>query len=179
MNTEATKHSASLDASEVVELLRNIEERLAAAWVEGDRPFIEVILADDWSVTDVTGRVLKKAEVLEEAFGSKDRQIVSMRIDEISVRPFEGWAIVTGRTHAAGDYNRGVAYWEIGQMEDALKDFDSAVPANPVDPIPLVNKGDVLKRLNEYQHAVETYTQAIESKTMFPFIVIELTHTLK
>ena len=109
MNTDATKHSESFDAAEVVELLCHIEERLAAAWVEGDRSFIEQILADDWSVTDLTGRILKKAEVLEEAFGSKDRQIVSMRIDEISVRPFEAWAIVTGRTHAAGEYQGEVA----------------------------------------------------------------------
>ena len=88
MNSDATKPSESFDASEVVELLRYIEERLAAAWVEGDHSFIEQILADDWSVTDLTGRVLKKAEVMEEAFGSKDQQIVSMRIDKISVRPF-------------------------------------------------------------------------------------------
>ena len=87
MHPEDTKHSESFDAPEVVELLRHIEERLAAAWVEGDRLFIEQVLADDWSVTDLTGRVLKKAEMLEEAFGSKDRQVVSMRIDEISVRP--------------------------------------------------------------------------------------------
>ncbi|HKO41934.1 MAG TPA: nuclear transport factor 2 family protein [Pyrinomonadaceae bacterium] len=109
MNSDSAKNSESLDDSEVVELLRHLEERLAAAWVEGDRTFIEQVLADDWRVTDLTGRVLKKAEVLEEVFGSKDRQIVSMRIDEISVRPFETWAIVTGRTHAAGEYQGEVA----------------------------------------------------------------------
>ena len=109
MNSDATKPSESFNASEVVDLLRHIEERLAAAWVEGDSSFIEQILADDWSVTDLTGGVLKKAEVLEEVFGSQDRKIVSMRIDEISVRPFETWAIVTGRTHAAGEYQGEVA----------------------------------------------------------------------
>lgn len=98
------KMLADVEASEVTELLRDLEESLATAWVKGDRSFIEQILADDWSVTDLTGRVLKKAEVLEEAFGSKDRQIVSMRIDEIKVRPFGDWAIVTGRTEAAGQY---------------------------------------------------------------------------
>ena len=103
------KMLADVEASEVTELLRDIEERLAIAWVKGDRSFIEQILADDWSVTDLTGRVLKKAEVLEEAFGSKDRQIVSMRIDEINVRPFGDWAIVTGRTQAAGKYRGEVA----------------------------------------------------------------------
>ena len=95
---------ADIEAAEVTELLADIEERIATAWVNGDRSFIEQILAEDWSVTDLTGRVLKKAEVLEEAFGSKDRQIVSMRIDEVNVRPFGDWAIVTGRTHAAGAY---------------------------------------------------------------------------
>ncbi len=109
MNANAPKDSESFDASETVETLRRLEERLATAWVEGDRSFIEQILADDWSVTDLTGRVLKKTEVLEEAFGSKDRQVVSMRIDDISVRPFGDWAIVTGRTNAAGECQGEVA----------------------------------------------------------------------
>jgi hypothetical protein len=84
--------------------LADIEQRLAVAWVEGDNLFIEQTLADDWSVTDLTGRVLTKTEVLEEAFSSKDRQVVSMSIDDVSVRPFDDWAIVTGRTKAAGEY---------------------------------------------------------------------------
>jgi ketosteroid isomerase-like protein len=42
--------------------------------------------------------------VLEEAFGSKDRKIVSMQIDDINVRSFGYWAIVTGRTQASGEY---------------------------------------------------------------------------
>ncbi len=88
MNADATKDLDSFDASQIVETLRDIEERLATVWIEGDRSFIEQILADDWRVTDLTGRVLKKAEMLEEAFGSKDHQVVSMQIDDISVRPF-------------------------------------------------------------------------------------------
>jgi ketosteroid isomerase-like protein len=109
MDSELPKNRTSFDASQIAEHLRDIEERLAVAWVEGDRSFIEQVLADDWSVTDLTGRVLGKAEVLEEAFGSKDRQIVSMRIDQLSVRPFGDWAIVTGRTQAAGEYQGEVA----------------------------------------------------------------------
>jgi ketosteroid isomerase-like protein len=108
MDSDLTKDSKSFAASEVAKLLRGIEERLAIAWVHGDRPFIERILAEDWSVTDLTGRVLNKAEVLEEAFGSKDRKVVSMEIDDISVRSFGDWAIVTGRTRAAGVYQGDV-----------------------------------------------------------------------
>ncbi len=92
------------EPANVIETLREIEARLAAAWVEGDRLFIEQTLADDWSVTDVTGKVLTKPEVLNEVFGSASRQIVSMKIDDINVRPYGGWAIVTGRTNAAGEY---------------------------------------------------------------------------
>ena len=109
MSVNAAKDSESFDVSQVVEILRSIEKRLATAWVKGDREFIEQTLADDWSVTDLTGRVLKRTEVLEEAFGSKDRQVVSMQIDDISVRPFENWAIVTGRTQAAGEYQGEIA----------------------------------------------------------------------
>lgn len=104
MNSDTTQKSESFDHSQTVETLREIEERLAAAWIKGDRSFIEQTLADDWRVTDLTGRVLTKAEVLQEAFGSQDRKVVSMRIDDINVRPFGDWAIVTGRTEAAGEY---------------------------------------------------------------------------
>jgi ketosteroid isomerase-like protein len=104
MNGTGSTNSETFNASYVIETLREIEERLATAWVEGNRAFIEKLLADDWSVTDVTGRVLTKAEVLQEVFGSKDRQIVSMRIEDVSVRPFGDWAIVTGRTQAAGKH---------------------------------------------------------------------------
>lgn len=108
MDSNLTKDASSFAAAEVDEVLRGIEERLGRAWVEGDRSFIEQVLADDWSVIDLAGRVLKKSEVLEEAFGSKDRKVVSMQIDEISVRSFGDWAIVTGRTQAVGEY-RGEA----------------------------------------------------------------------
>jgi ketosteroid isomerase-like protein len=97
------------EPSRVIETLREIEERLAAAWVENDRLFIEQTLADDWSVTDLTGQVLTKAQVLKEVFDSGNRQIVSMQIDDINVRPFGDWAIVTGRTNAAGEYEGEVA----------------------------------------------------------------------
>jgi ketosteroid isomerase-like protein len=88
----------------IIEHLTDIQHRLARAWVDGDREFIESTLADDWSVTDLTGRVLTKDEVLREAFGSDERHVASMNIDDIRVRPFGDWAIVTGRTRAAGEY---------------------------------------------------------------------------
>ena len=89
-------------SSAITELTR-IEERLAAAWVAGDRAFIESVLSDDWSVIDPTGRILTKAEVLREAF-TGEREITEGTIDQVNVRDFGDWAIVTGRTRMSGSY---------------------------------------------------------------------------
>jgi ketosteroid isomerase-like protein len=83
--------------------LRLIEEQLAASWVAGDHKYHERVLADEWSVIDPTGNILTKSDVLREAF-SGDRKITSGKIDQVNVRDFGDWAIVTGRTQMAGTY---------------------------------------------------------------------------
>ena len=90
-------------ASDTVAELKHIEERLAAAWVAGDPAFHARVLADDWSVIDPTGRVETKADVLRESF-SGERQITKGKIDQINVRDFGSFAVVTGRTQMAGRY---------------------------------------------------------------------------
>lgn len=94
----------SKPASDVEATLRDLEQRLAAAWVTGDRAFIEGLLSDDWTVTDPSGRVMTKQEVLKETFGSRDRRIEAMTIDDVRVRLLEEAAVVTGRTRATGSY---------------------------------------------------------------------------
>ena len=96
--------TSSRNAEATVAALADIEQKLAEAWVDGDREAINAILAPDWTVVDIAGRVLTKEEVLEEAFGTGDRKIETMRIDNVRVRPFGEMAVVTGRTVAAGSY---------------------------------------------------------------------------
>ena len=91
-----------MDLDAITELTR-IEEQLAAAWVAGDRAFIESVLSEDWSVIDPTGRILTKAQVLKEAF-TGERTVTEGKIDEVNVRDFGDWAIVTGRTRMSGSY---------------------------------------------------------------------------
>src|SRR5688572_19607797 len=86
----------------ITELTR-IEEQLAGAWIAGDQEFIRGPLSDDWSVIDPTGRVLTKAEVLREAF-TGERTITEGKIDQLNVRDFGDWAVVTGRTQMSGSY---------------------------------------------------------------------------
>lgn len=96
------------ETAAIVELLSDIEQRLAAAWVAGDPSFHGKTLAEDWSVIDATGRVMSKTEMLAEAF-SVEGQITRGVIDQVDVRLFIDWAIVTGRTQAAGR-NGGVDF---------------------------------------------------------------------
>ena len=91
-----------MESNPISELTR-IEERLAAAWVAGDHAFIDAVLSDDWSVIDPTGRILTKAEVLKEAF-TGERTITEGKIDQVKVREFGDWAVVTGRTRMSGSY---------------------------------------------------------------------------
>ena len=88
------------DQAAIVEL----EQRLAAAWVDGDRAFIDGLLVDDWTVIDQSGRVLTKRQVLDEAFASAERRIEAMTIEEVGVRMLGGVAVATGRTRATGSY---------------------------------------------------------------------------
>lgn len=81
-----------------------IEERLAQAWVARDRAFIESVLAPEWTVTDPSGRLLTRQQVLDETFGSDERQIDSMTVDQIVVREFGDIVVATGRTRATGSY---------------------------------------------------------------------------
>jgi ketosteroid isomerase-like protein len=89
--------------------LVELEHRLASAWVSGDRPFIEALLAPDWTVTDPAGNVLSRQQVLDEAFVTSDRNITAMTVDDLRVRVFGDTAVVTGRTRATGTYQGNTA----------------------------------------------------------------------
>lgn len=86
------------------QVIADIEQQIANAWVRHDRAAIDAILAPDWSVTDAAGRVLPKAQVMQESFDSTDRRIDSMTIDDVKVRTFGDFAVATGRTRASGTY---------------------------------------------------------------------------
>jgi uncharacterized protein DUF4440 len=50
------------------------------------------------------GKGLTKLEVMEETFGSEERRVDSVTIDEVQVRLVDSVAVVTGRTVAEGSY---------------------------------------------------------------------------
>jgi ketosteroid isomerase-like protein len=86
------------------EHLADVEQQIAGAWLARDQPAIEAVLATDWSVTDAAGQVLTREQVLDEFFGSLDRVVETMVVDDVHVRAFGDAAVVTGRTRASGSY---------------------------------------------------------------------------
>lgn len=90
-------------SSDVASQLTQIEHRLVKSWIGGDREAVDSILAPDWSVIDLTGRVLTKAQVMRE-LGSGERRIESGAIDDLSIRVFGDIAVVTGRSVLSGSY---------------------------------------------------------------------------
>jgi uncharacterized protein DUF4440 len=83
--------------------LRDIQQRLARAWLQKDRAFIERVLAPEWSVTQPDGQVLTRAMVLGPFFESV--HLDTNTVDEVTVMLFGTTAVVRGRTVAAGTFN--------------------------------------------------------------------------
>jgi ketosteroid isomerase-like protein len=114
---------ARFRGTDPVEEITAIEQRLARAWVQRDRPAIESILREDWTTIDTTGRLLTRTEVLREAFEATDRIIDTMSIDDLNVRILGDTAVVTGRTSASGRY-RGKPVHTILRFTDVFSSRD-------------------------------------------------------
>jgi hypothetical protein len=83
--------------------LEDIQQQLARAWIKRDRLTLERLIAPDWIVTHADDHMSTREEVLCE-FDAGTNRLLEARIDDMRVRSFEGFAVVTGRTHARGEY---------------------------------------------------------------------------
>jgi hypothetical protein len=84
--------------------LAQIQQRLAAAWVAGDRMMLERLIAPEWRSTGPDGRLSDRATVLADVFERRVHRIRRLEIDDVRVDLFENVAIVRGRTHGVGDF---------------------------------------------------------------------------
>jgi len=87
-------------STSAVDDLAQIEQQLIKTWFAGDREAYSSLLADDWTTTDIAGRVLTKAEAVKEQFGPPvPGRPADAGIDDVKVRLVgDTVAIVTGRT---------------------------------------------------------------------------------
>ena len=83
--------------------LREIQQRLARAWLQKDRAYLESVLATEWSVTQPDGRILTRAAVLGPFFDGV--QLDTNTVDDVTVLLLGTTAVVRGRTMASGKLN--------------------------------------------------------------------------
>ena len=105
--------------TEQTDVIAELEQRIAQAWVNRDRAALEAILAPEWSVTDPSGHVLTRQQVLQQTFDSADRRIDTMTVDDVEVRLYGDTAVATGRTRATGNY-RGTAAVVVLRFTDVV-----------------------------------------------------------
>ena len=105
-------------SSDTAQKLMDIEQRLAKSILNSDFETYSTILAPEWTTIDLTGHILTKSQVLQE-FAAKDRQIEEAKIDEVKVKDFGDFAVVTGRSTFKGKY-RGQAVTVVLRFTDVF-----------------------------------------------------------
>jgi tetratricopeptide (TPR) repeat protein len=58
--------------------------------------------------------------------------------------------------------NRGLAFEELGQYEEAMKDFNKAIDLDPQEAYAYNNRGIVYRKLGQFEAAFEDYNKTIE-----------------
>lgn len=74
--------------------------------------------------------------------------------------------------------NRGVAKWELGLFDEALRDLSEAVRELPQSAVPLINYRDVLKKLSRFPEALTHYKAAIQLEPENPYFRRSCAHLL-
>lgn len=95
--------SAGSQPNDDEQFLKDTEQRLARAWSQHDRPFIEGVLAPEWVVTQADGTMLTRSVVLGTFFDAV--QFDSNLIDDVTVALIGDTAVVRGRTAASAKVN--------------------------------------------------------------------------
>jgi len=92
-------YSASKQTDQAAEReLREMQQRLRDAIMEGRREDYAAMLDDSWRVTHVNGQVLTKAQVLDMVFGGTRPPAKESSVEDLDVRVYGDAAVVTGKT---------------------------------------------------------------------------------
>jgi len=94
--------------------------------------------------------------------------LIAIKTRAIQAEPHNGIAL----------NNRGVAKWELGLLDEALRDLSEAAREMPQSAVPLINCGDVLKKLSRFSEALTHYKAAIQLEPENPYIRRSCAHLL-
>ncbi len=78
------------------------------------------------------------------------------------------WLLQSGRLaeggHATAYESRGIAYFDKGQYDRAIRDFDQAIALNPDDADYYYYRGNAYRKKGQHDRAIRDYGQAIALK---------------
>lgn len=83
---------------------------------------------------------------------------------------FERITILSPKNYRA-HYNLGIAYFNLGQMDNAKNSFEIALTIKPDYKYCLYNLGLIYEDLKEYQEALNYYEQALEIDSNFTYAI--------
>ena len=75
-------------------------------------------------------------------------------------------AIKSGSKNAVAYSERGIAYYNAGNMEKAKSDLDSAIMICPTDPVTYINRGILCDLSNDHKQAEYFYSRALHYDTL-------------
>ena len=87
----------------VQEELKKLENDRAQAVLKGDTATLDRMTADDYTVINISGQLLTKAQVLE-AIKSGDLKYDQLENNDLQVRVYGDTAVLTGRTAQKGQF---------------------------------------------------------------------------
>jgi len=87
----------------VQEELKKLENDRAQAVLKGDTATLDRMTADDYTVINISGQLLTKAQVFE-AIKSGDLKYDQLENNDIQVRVYGDTAVLTGRTTQKGQF---------------------------------------------------------------------------
>jgi tetratricopeptide (TPR) repeat protein len=62
---------------------------------------------------------------------------------------------------------RGTAYFNKGNYDNALKDYNEAIELDPSNPVASYDRGNIRNSVGQYKKAIDDYTKAIELKPTY------------
>ncbi len=100
---QAIANNKSAGNTNVQEELKGLENDRAQAVLKGDTAALDRMTADDYTVINISGQLLTKAQVLE-AIKSGDLKYDQLENNDIQVRVYGDTAVLTGRTTQKGQF---------------------------------------------------------------------------
>jgi uncharacterized protein (TIGR02246 family) len=101
LNSAVLASLLAFQPADVVSDLREMQQQILSALLANDREAYAAMLAAEWRVTYVDGKVRSKAEVLDEVFAGPQPLLKAGRVDNVEVQVVgPDLAVVTGRTEA-------------------------------------------------------------------------------